>query len=151
MANISSMLPTIKWFLGVPFNDTQNPRTEIAELAQQMLGDKLVGLQLGNEPDLYHQNLLRDTDYNQDQYFTEWGSVLSVYENDSNIKNNSQFVAPSVCCGGNIGWTPEDVWNTGFLDSYGDHLAYISVQQCVYYLSVYIPRYFGLNIFPVIH
>ena len=55
MANISSMLPTIKWFLGVPFNDTQNPRTEIAELAQQMLGDKLVGLQLGNEPDLYHQ------------------------------------------------------------------------------------------------
>ncbi|PAV18473.1 glycoside hydrolase family 79 [Pyrrhoderma noxium] len=129
MANISSMLPTIKWFLGVPFNDTQNPRTEIAELAQQMLGDKLVGLQLGNEPDLYHQNLLRDTDYNQDQYFTEWGSVLSVYENDSNIKNNSQFVAPSVCCGGNIGWTPEDVWNTGFLDSYGDHLAYISVQH----------------------
>lgn len=131
MSNISGFLPTVQWFLGVPFNDTQNPRLEIAELGQAVLGDKLIGLQLGNEPDLYFQNLLRDSDYSPAQYNTDWGVVLNDYVNDPNILNNSMFVAPSVCCGGNIGWTPEMVWNTGFLDNYKDHLGYLAVQQCV--------------------
>lgn len=36
-------------------NDTNNPRLEIAEVAEAILGDHLVGFQLGNEPDLYAQ------------------------------------------------------------------------------------------------
>ncbi|KAI5118878.1 hypothetical protein M0805_003553 [Coniferiporia weirii] len=129
MSNISNFLPTIQWFLGVPFNDTVNPRTAIAELAQSVLGDKLIGLQLGNEPDLYFQNGLRNNTYNPTEYDVEWGEVLNDYINDPNISNNSMFVAPSVCCGGNIGWTPEQVWNTGFLDHYQDHLAFLAVQH----------------------
>ena len=39
--------------LGVPFNDTQNWRLSIAENGQRILGDNLLGLQAGNEPDLY--------------------------------------------------------------------------------------------------
>jgi hypothetical protein len=38
---------------GIPFNDTSNFRLAIAEQGQAILGDYLVGLQVGNEPDLY--------------------------------------------------------------------------------------------------
>lgn len=34
-------------------NDTTNLRLGIAEVAEAVLGDNLLGLQLGNEPDLY--------------------------------------------------------------------------------------------------
>lgn len=39
--------------LGVPFNDTTNFRFQIAEVAEAVLGDNLLGFQAGNEPDLY--------------------------------------------------------------------------------------------------
>lgn len=39
-------------FVGIPFNDT-NWRLEIAEYGQQILGNNLLGLQAGNEPDFY--------------------------------------------------------------------------------------------------
>ena len=39
-------------FSGIPF-DVIPFRTQIAELSQSILGDALIGLQGGNEPDLY--------------------------------------------------------------------------------------------------
>ena len=72
MANISSLV-NVKWFLGaycshpfllrradgrrlgVPFNDTENIHMEIVEQGQRILSDNLLGLQVGNEPDLYAQ------------------------------------------------------------------------------------------------
>lgn len=103
----------------------------IAELSQKILGKNLLGLQLGNEPDLYHINNIRGTDYTPDQYTQDWGTVLNAYKGDSEISNTNMFVAPSVCCGGenNIGWTPEQVFDTGFLDQFADNLAWISVEQ----------------------
>jgi hypothetical protein len=38
---------------GLPFNDSQNLRLEIGENGENILGSHLLGLQLGNEPDLY--------------------------------------------------------------------------------------------------
>ena len=38
---------------GIPMNDTSNLRLQIAEVGEQVLGPNLIGLQLGNEPDLY--------------------------------------------------------------------------------------------------
>lgn len=40
---------------GIPFNDSVNWRLTIAEQAQNILGDNLLGLQAGNEPDFYEQ------------------------------------------------------------------------------------------------
>lgn len=40
-------------FSGIPFIDTANFRLQIAEYGEAILGDKLLGLQAGNEPDLY--------------------------------------------------------------------------------------------------
>ena len=51
MGNISALLP-VEWFIGIPLNDS-TIRIEIAELSQAILGDKLIGMQVGNEPDLY--------------------------------------------------------------------------------------------------
>ena len=52
LRNISSLV-NVRWYLGVPFNDTSHFRLAIAEQGQQILGDYLIGLQVGNEPDLY--------------------------------------------------------------------------------------------------
>lgn len=73
MANISDFV-NVKWYLGpqpssltcalglictcvgIPFNDTSNFRLQIAEVGQAILGDNLIGLQVGNEPDLYSRH-----------------------------------------------------------------------------------------------
>jgi hypothetical protein len=39
--------------LGLPFNDTSTFHLEMAEYGQAILGDNLIALQAGNEPDLY--------------------------------------------------------------------------------------------------
>jgi len=46
---------------------------------------------------------------------------------DQNIPNQDLLIAPSVS--GN--WSPEQIWDTGFVDSYGPHLAFLSVEQFV--------------------
>ncbi len=51
MRNISDLV-NVHWYLGVPFNDT-NWRLQIVETGQAILGDFLIGIQAGNEPDLY--------------------------------------------------------------------------------------------------
>lgn len=52
--NMITALPSLIMilFVGIPFNDT-NWRLEIAEYGQQILGNNLLGLQAGNEPDFY--------------------------------------------------------------------------------------------------
>jgi len=69
MSNISSFV-NVRWFLGgplfklfpslssssitgIPFNSTNPFRLAIAEKGQAILGDYLLGLQAGNEPDFY--------------------------------------------------------------------------------------------------
>jgi hypothetical protein len=46
---------------GIPFQNTQNWSLQIAEVGQAILGDNLIGLQAGNEPDLYARHGHRPT------------------------------------------------------------------------------------------
>lgn len=46
MSNISTFV-NANWYLGLPFNDTTNFRTAVAELGSEVLGDRLIGLQAG--------------------------------------------------------------------------------------------------------
>ena len=55
LGNVSSLV-NVEWFLGVPLNESENLRLGIAEVGQAVLGDKLKGLQVGNEPDLYQRH-----------------------------------------------------------------------------------------------
>jgi hypothetical protein len=56
-SNISSLV-NAKWFFGIPFNDSVNWRLTIAEESEQILGNNLLGLQAGNEPDFYVEYVL---------------------------------------------------------------------------------------------
>ncbi|TFY78580.1 hypothetical protein EWM64_g5434 [Hericium alpestre] len=53
MSNISS-LANVHWYLGIPFFNTTPFDLSIMHEAQPILGDRLLGLQAGNEPDLYN-------------------------------------------------------------------------------------------------
>jgi hypothetical protein len=52
MSNVTSLV-NARWYLGIPFNDTSNLRLGVAQYGEAILGSNLLGLQAGNEPDLY--------------------------------------------------------------------------------------------------
>ncbi|KAJ8072419.1 hypothetical protein PM082_015978 [Marasmius tenuissimus] len=120
LGNISALV-NIGWFLGIPLNDTNvrvPVRLEVAEYSQQVLGDRLLGLQVGNEPDLYAAHNHRPPTYSPYDYFNEFGLVAEAIKMNPRIGllGNDKLIGPSVATGA---WTPEMVWDTGFIDSYG--------------------------------
>ncbi|KDR78253.1 hypothetical protein GALMADRAFT_119254 [Galerina marginata CBS 339.88] len=126
LRNISSLV-NVRWHLGVPFNDTSNFRLAIAEQGQQILGDYLIGLQVGNEPDLYAAHLHRPPTYQPSDYFNEFGQMIAAMKADTSLSDRTRqlLIGPSI----QILWTPEQVWNTGFVDAYTDHLSFLSVER----------------------
>ncbi|KAF7972459.1 hypothetical protein HWV62_17946 [Athelia sp. TMB] len=131
MNNISSLLGNgVKWYLGVPMNDTSNPRLQIAEDGERILGSNLLGLQVGNEPDLYgsHQLGGRPTTYDTQNYVTEFGQMMTAINNDMNIPVTNNIVGPSVTASGK-NWTTDAIFALGYLTSYGKNLGFISVEK----------------------
>lgn len=126
MANISALVNT-KWFLGIPFNDTNNLRLGIAEVGEAALSGPgyLLGFQVGNEPDLYAAHGVRPSTYSPSDYFGEFGVVVAAINNDGNIPVKNNLVAPSITGG----WTPESVWNTGLVQSYSSSLGALAVEH----------------------
>ncbi|TFK33319.1 hypothetical protein BDQ12DRAFT_441495 [Crucibulum laeve] len=128
LANNISHLTNVKWFMGIPFNDSVNWRLQIAEHGQTIMGDNLLGLQAGNEPDFYDTNGHRTETYSPFDYFTEVGSLINAIDANPNIPNKHILIGPSLGGGGN-GWSPEQVWDTGFLTSYGDRMYALAVEH----------------------
>lgn len=125
LANVSSLV-NVRWYLGIPFNDTSNLRLGIAEQGEAILGEYLAGLQVGNEPDLYVAHGHRPATYGPFDYFGEFGVLVNAMANDPNITNQHLLIGPNIATGA---WTPEMVWNTGFVSSYSAELAYLAVEQ----------------------
>ncbi|EIN05136.1 hypothetical protein PUNSTDRAFT_107422 [Punctularia strigosozonata HHB-11173 SS5] len=124
--NISALVNT-KWYLGVPFNDTTNLRLSIVQVGEAVLGDNLLGLQVGNEPDLYVKHNHRSGTYSPYDYFGEFGvlvQALAAAPDLYPVRNN--LIAPSIATGD---WTPEMVWDTGFIPSYTDSLGALAVEH----------------------
>lgn len=124
MRNISA-LTNVRWYLGIPFNDT-NWRLQIAEYGESILGDYLLGLQAGNEPDLYSHHGHRNSSYGPYDYFGEFGSLVQTIAADNQIPVRNNLIAPSVA---NAFWTPENVFDTGFVAAYTDQLNAIAVEH----------------------
>ncbi|TDL27070.1 hypothetical protein BD410DRAFT_783231 [Rickenella mellea] len=124
MSNVSS-LTNAKWYFGIPFLDLSKLQLNLIELAESTLGSNLLGLQGGNEPDLYGGHGKRGTDYAPQDYFNDFGVLVKAMGDDGQIQQKNLLVAPSVCCQ----WSPEDVFKTGFLDTYGDKLTAIAVEH----------------------
>ena len=135
LANVSALV-NVRWFLGIPLNDTSNLRLGIAEQGQKILGDHLIGLQVGNEPDLYAAHNHRPANYSPSDYFGEFGILVQAMANDPNILNQKQLIGPNIATGA---WTPEMVWNTGFVPAYSTQLAYLAVEQCVNFFLSFLP------------
>ncbi|KAF8624071.1 hypothetical protein AX15_006082 [Amanita polypyramis BW_CC] len=125
MSNISNSL-NVRWFLGIPFNKTNPFQLDIAEKGQAILGDRLIGLQAGNEPDFYAMFNKRPANYTVWDYYNDVGNLTSQMNNNPQITNRSMLLAPSVATGM---WAPEVVWNTGFIQAYSKYLAYLSVEH----------------------
>jgi hypothetical protein len=124
MANISSLV-NIQWFMGIPFNDTSNWRLEIAEKGQAILGNYLVGLQVGNEPDLYAKHGRRPATYSPTDYGNEFGQLVNAVRADPNIPSPNMLIAPNLA---GI-WKPDEVWVTGFAQTYQDSLGALAVER----------------------
>ncbi|KIK77729.1 glycoside hydrolase family 79 protein [Paxillus rubicundulus Ve08.2h10] len=124
MAGISA-LTNARWYLGIPFNDTQNWRLQIAEVGESILGDYLVGLQAGNEPDLYAAHGHRPDDYSPDDYKDEFGDLIDAMNDDSRIPIKDLLIGPNLAGV----WKPDDVWNTGFATDFNENLAALAVER----------------------
>ncbi|KAJ7649886.1 hypothetical protein FB45DRAFT_778805, partial [Roridomyces roridus] len=124
LANISALVP-VQWYLGIPLNDTSHLRLQIAEAGEAILGDRLLGFQVGNEPDQYGIHGLRPPTYNVSNYTTDFGIVDAGLRADKKVPVvNKKLIGPST----SGDWKLEDIWNTGFLDLYNNSLAALSVE-----------------------
>ncbi|KAJ7092351.1 glycoside hydrolase family 79 protein [Mycena belliarum] len=128
MANISTLV-NVRWFLGIPWFVTQPFDLAIVGAAERILGDTLIGYQAANEPDLYNAHGHRPATYGPFDYFGEVSDVLTQLAssgNDPSGRARTLLLGPSIA---DAGWTPEDVWNTGFVDAYSGNLAFLSVEK----------------------
>ncbi|KAI0052506.1 glycoside hydrolase family 79 protein [Auriscalpium vulgare] len=128
MANISDFTNT-HWFLGVPFFNTTPFALEIVEQAQTIIGDRMLGFQAGNEPDLYAvpPRTNRPVGYAPADYTGEVGLLVQQTNNDALItQRQNLFLVPSISA---TVWTPEQVWDTGIVESYGSSLYGLSVER----------------------
>ncbi|KAF5353264.1 hypothetical protein D9756_008029 [Leucocoprinus leucothites] len=124
MANVSSLV-NVHWFIGIPFFDLTNPNLDIAVQGQQILGETMIGIQVGNEPDLYVAHGHRPQGYGPIDYLNEFGVVVNAMNNDANAKNRDLLIGPNVA----TQWTPEQVWDTGFVNDYSQNLVSLAVER----------------------
>ncbi|KAJ7453359.1 glycoside hydrolase family 79 protein [Mycena galericulata] len=128
MRNISSFV-NVHWFLGIPWFITDPFNTAIVTAAEEVLGDYLLGLQAGNEPDMYSIHGHRPDTYSPDDYIGEWSDFLSQVANssaDPSGRARTLLVGPNIA---DHGWTPEEVWDAGFVDDYSENLAFMAIEK----------------------
>ncbi len=70
----------------------------------------------------------RSLSYGPEDYFGEFAVVVQAIANDSNIPIRNNLIAPSPS---GTHWSPEMVWDTGFITAYQPQLGALSVEQCV--------------------
>ncbi|TFK68765.1 glycoside hydrolase family 79 protein [Pluteus cervinus] len=141
MCNNISNLVNVEWYFGIPFNTT-DWRLEIAEESQRILGDRLGGLQAGNEPDLYEAHYHRTAPYTPQNYHDEVGSLISTIASDDNVPQKSVLIAPNL----QGTWTPEQVWDTNFIQDFNNSIKILAVEHypnnnCYFTVGVGQPQY----------
>ncbi|KAJ7166857.1 hypothetical protein C8R46DRAFT_1271897 [Mycena filopes] len=128
MRNISGFV-NVHWFLGIPWFQTQPFDLGIVTASQEILGDYLLGYQAGNEPDMYNIHGHRPSTYSPFDYGGEFGDLLSQLDStgaDPSGRTKSMLIGHNIAA---FGWTPEQVWDSGFVDKYSDNLAYLAVEK----------------------
>lgn len=70
----------------------------------------------------------RPDTYSPQDYFNEFKLVMDGINSDTNIARKNIIIGPSVSTSQ---WTPEDVFNTGYIQAFADNLGALSVEKCV--------------------
>ncbi|KAH7099820.1 hypothetical protein BKA62DRAFT_620958 [Auriculariales sp. MPI-PUGE-AT-0066] len=120
----------IHWYIGITMNQTMPPRLEFVELAQERLGDYLLSMQLGNEPDLYYMRYRpNDGSYTPQAYITEVQMMLDTMKADPKITRPNICGGPSLCdCNGD--WKQHDIFHEiGYIDKFRDSLNTLFVMK----------------------
>lgn len=68
----------------------------------------------------------RKPSYTPQDYSDEVGNLIKAIQADPGIKNKTMLIAPSVA---SIGWSPEQIWDTGFIETHISHLSALAVEQ----------------------
>ncbi|KAJ7331318.1 glycoside hydrolase family 79 protein [Mycena albidolilacea] len=128
MRNISSLV-NVHWFLGIPWFVTAPFDTAIIRAADEILGDYLLGLQAGNEPDMYNLHGHRGDTYSPFDYGGEVSDLLTQVASEGSDPTGramSLLVGPNIA---DFAWTPELVWDSGYVDKFSNNLAYLAVEK----------------------
>ncbi|PFH50111.1 glycoside hydrolase family 79 protein [Amanita thiersii Skay4041] len=124
MRNISDFV-NIRWFLGVPFKEINPLDLNIAVVGAQILGDYLIGLQGGNEPDLYQDHGKRPAPYGPQEYFNDFRLLTQSMNGSEYEKTRNMLLAPSLAGR----WLPDQVWDLGFVDEFNAYLKWLSMEH----------------------
>ncbi|KAJ6545101.1 glycoside hydrolase family 79 protein [Mycena vulgaris] len=123
LANISALV-NVDWFLGVPMNDTNHLRLGIAEAGEAILGDKLIGFQVGNEPDQYPLHDHRPKTYGPADFSNEFGIVDAALRADPKVSVvDGKLIGPSL----SGQWQPQEIWDVDFIPNHQKSLAALSM------------------------
>ncbi|KAF7300999.1 Glyco-hydro-79C domain-containing protein [Mycena indigotica] len=127
MRNISNFV-NVHWFAGIPWFETQPFDLSIVPAANNILGDYLLGIQAGNEPDMYYLHDHRPATYGPYDYLGEFSDLLSqiVFGADPTGRARKLLIGPSTT---SFNWSLEQVWNTGFVDKYSANLAFLAAEK----------------------
>ncbi|KAF8671176.1 Glycosyl hydrolase family 79 C-terminal beta domain [Rhizoctonia solani] len=113
-------------------NDGMANQVQFAVLAEQLLGDSLHGIAVGNEPDLYEleNHGKRPAPYPFDQYMTEWGNMANALAANPGYTNKNILMGPSTCCrSSNPNWSNEGLAGAGYLQRFANELKVVTVQR----------------------
>ncbi|KAF8604933.1 glycoside hydrolase family 79 protein [Ceratobasidium sp. AG-I] len=133
LANVASLVKT-EIFLGLNFNNVTDPSNAVqfAALAEQTLGSNLMGIALGNEPDLYDRpgHGKRPEPYTFDEYMNEWGGVANALATNPGYTNKNMLMGPSTCCfSSNPDWGNVALANAGYLERFKEELKIVTIQR----------------------
>ncbi|KAH7341484.1 hypothetical protein B0J17DRAFT_765535 [Rhizoctonia solani] len=127
MKNVSALIPT-EYYFGLNWIDPNNFTNSVlvAETVEKILGDDLLALQLGNEPDLYDQHGKRpQSPYTFDIYMNEFQQAVTQLNSAPAFTNRDILLAPSSCCN----WNETELFQAGFVDRFKDSLKILAVQH----------------------
>jgi len=100
--NLRTFLDAVDWNLIYGLNlgmGTPEQAAEEADYVVKTMGDRLLYLQIGNEPDLYHKNGLRPSTYAWDDFYAEWSKFADAVVAST---PKTPFAGPDVA--GNVEW-----------------------------------------------
>ncbi|KZV62999.1 glycoside hydrolase family 79 protein [Peniophora sp. CONT] len=133
MNNISELVGGVSWYLGVPFFNNTPFDLSVIEYGQAILGDRLLGLQAANEPDLYAAppRTHRPTGYSPKDYAAEIGNLIQQTAGDDKItRKDGLFLIPSTSAViSDLEWNPDAVWATGMVQTYSQSLKALALER----------------------